>query len=485
MLKSDLLELISRGEGAKIEFKTDDVRPESMAKEIVSFANMNGGRIFIGVEDDGRIIGLQKEDLQSWIMDTAIGRHIHPAILPDYEEVSMGDAKVAVVNVPRGVAKPYVLKHHDREDIYVRYGNTCQLTTRARAARLFDVVGPFSAEVLPVYGSRIGELDKRRYGEYFQKILGEVPMENPRKMLVNHSFLVGGENPCHCSIFAHALFAKQPGRRLPQAVARLTVYPGEDKNHDASFDKILDAPFSGFCGELPENAAIEPALHERLISLIEPYVSKDELIKGTHTRKWDYPKTVIRELIVNALAHRDWTKQDCVRVVVYKNRMEITSPGALPNGITIERIKSGAQVLRNPKLVRIFSEYGYLEDQGLGIRRKVIPLMREHNNSEPEFEAAEDYFKVTLWKQNKGIIYINLQNQRRPRRHFCSNSAFDGFLFSYLARVLAGFNSTFLATCTNSSNATGDMSSGFRPSCFSALVIPIPASSLFPLSPFL
>jgi len=398
MLKSDLLELIGQGEGAKIEFKTDDVRPESMAKEIVSFANMNGGYIFVGVENNGRIIGVQKKGLQAWIMDTVVGRHVHPMIVPDYEEVSIEEAKVVFINVPRGVAKPYVLRHGDHEDIYVCYGDTCQLKTREQAARLLDAVGPFSAEELPVYGSRLNELDERRYMEYFQKILGEAPLENSQEMLVNRSFLVG-EDPLYCSIFACALFAKQPGRRLPQAVVRLTVYPGEDEGHVATFDKTLNVPFLEFRGEMPEYDVIEPALHERLMSLIEPYVSEDTLPKGTRPRKWDYPEETIRELIINALTHRDWTKQNYVRVVVYKNRMEVISPGALPNGITIERIKSGAQLLRNPRLVRIFREYGYLADHGLGIRRKVIPLMREHNDSEPEFEATEDHFKVTLWKR--------------------------------------------------------------------------------------
>ena len=400
MLKSDLLALINQGEGAKVEFKTDDVRPESMAKEIVSFANMNGGYILIGVEDGGgKIVGVQRENLQAWLMDTVIGRHVHPAILPDYEEVAIDDASVAVVKIPRGVAKPYVLRHNEREDIYVRYGDTCQLATREQVVRLFDASGLLSAEELPVYGSRLDELDARRCAEYFQRILGESPMENQREILVNRSFLVGDESPQSCSIFAYALFAKPPGRRVPQAVARLTVYPGEDKDYDTAFDKVLDVPFLEFRGEISGNDVIEPALHERLLDLVEPYISEDKLPRGTRIREWDYPREAVRELIVNALIHRDWTKQNYVRVVVYKNRMEIVSPGALPNGMTVEKIKSGAQLLRNPRLVRIFREYGYLEDQGLGIRRKVIPLMKKHNDSEPQFESTEDFFKVTLRKR--------------------------------------------------------------------------------------
>ena len=117
-------------------------------------------------------------------------------------------------------------------------------------------------------------------------------------------------------------------------------------------------------------------------------------------RVWDYPFEAIRELLINAFIHRDWTKQNYVRVIVYNNRMEITSPGSLPNGMTTEKIRSGAQLQRNPSSVRIFRDYGYVEDQGIGIRRKVIPLMQQHNEREPDFEVTEDHFKVTLWKKH-------------------------------------------------------------------------------------
>ena len=119
----------------------------------------------------------------------------------------------------------------------------------------------------------------------------------------------------------------------------------------------------------------------------------------TRKRHWDYPQEVIRELLVNAFAHRDWTRQNDVRAVVYGNRMEITSPGALPNGMTIGKIIEGQQAPRNTNMVRILRDYGLMDDRGMGIRRTVIPVMREHNGVLPDFEAAEDYFKVTLWKR--------------------------------------------------------------------------------------
>ncbi len=395
MLKSDLQVLIDQGEGAKLEFKRDDVRPEDLAREIVAFANMNGGQILLGVEDDGNISGIQRPTLQAWLMDTVIGRYVTPYIHPDYEEVSLDDKKVAIVTIPRGAGKPYARKHKDREDIYVRYGNTCQLADRQQQARLFSSGGLVSVEKFPVPGAKLKELSKPRYEQYLGEILNEGKIDDT--LLTNRGFLVNENNKLFSSYFAYVLFAKKPGLRLPQATVRVTVYPGLDKNYNTTLDETLDIPYV----ELRDDSgdAVEPAMHEKIIETINPHISREEMVSATRKRVWDYPKDAIREAVVNALIHRDWTKPDYVRVVVYSDRLEVKSPGALPNGMTIEKIKSGSQLSRNQEFVRIFRNYGYLEDQGMGIRRKIIPLCEEHGCS-ADFEATEDHFKVILHKGN-------------------------------------------------------------------------------------
>ena len=397
MLKSKLLELISQGEGSALEYKRDDIRPESLAKEIVGFANMNGGRILMGIEDNGDVSGVQRDNLHEWLIDTVISRYVHPFILPDYEETVLENKKVAVIKIHQGNNKPYVLRHNDREDTYVRYGNSCQLATREQQARLFESGGLLSAEKLPVHGSTIEDMDERRYTEYFYDILEYKSSSDLQKLLIDHSFLVGDPHNLTCSYFAYALFARTPKLRLPQSGMRLTVYAGEDKDYDALFDEDFDIPFVEYRGSSQMPRPIETALHENI--RFQEHVSHEEVRRMTRETVWDYPKEVIRELVINALIHRDWTKQDYVRVVIYPNRFEIISPGALPNGMTVERIKSGVSVQRNPLSSRIFRDYGYLEQQGMGIRLKVIPLMLKHNNSEPVFESTEDHFKVTLYRK--------------------------------------------------------------------------------------
>ena len=93
MLKSELLEIIANGENSGVEFKRDDLRPEQLAKEIVALVNFQGGKLLLGVEDDGSITGIQRPDLETWVMDTVFGRYVHPLILPFYEEVLLDEGK--------------------------------------------------------------------------------------------------------------------------------------------------------------------------------------------------------------------------------------------------------------------------------------------------------------------------------------------------------------------------------------------------------
>lgn len=143
----------------------------------------------------------------------------------------------------------------DELAVCVGLGARGEATGVEQQARLFDVGGLLAAEEFPVHGSSIGDLDERRYVEYFERVLRDPETKYWRKedwqqMLFNRNFLVGDDAASSvCSYFAYALFAKRPGLRLPKAKARLTVYPGEDKDHHTDHDETLDAPFVGFLGE--------------------------------------------------------------------------------------------------------------------------------------------------------------------------------------------------------------------------------------------
>ena len=407
MVKSDLLARIAQGEGAKTEFKRDDVRPEQLAVVMASFANMNGGVILLGVADDGSIAGLARKNPQEWLMDTVVGRHIHPAILPDYEELAIDGKAVAVVEVHEGMGKPYVVRHKDREDIYLRMGNTSRLATREQTVRLYDRGGLLATDKLPVHGSSFSDLDGHRCADYFAKVnklagsgmeQGEAPDEAAMvDWLLNRDLMRESAQGKVCTIAGLALFGLHPARRLPQASIRLAVYPGADKEIDSLLDTDLSAPFVG--SVKLEGDPCADSVPDRVLELLRPHLCRNELNGMHRVAKWELPPEAIRELVVNAIAHRDWTRNTDLEISVYRDRMEVVSPGALPNGMTIEKLKAGQRVPRNNNIINVLRDYGLMEHQGMGIRRTVIPSMLAHNGTEPEFEATEDLFKVTLWRK--------------------------------------------------------------------------------------
>src|SRR5580698_8380947 len=114
MTQVELLEIIANKENSGVEFKRDDVRPEQIAREIIAMANLKGGRVLLGVEDDGTISGLTRADCERWIMDTVFRRYMEPPLIPYYEEVQTDRGRVAVITVSEGTIKPYAVIQNDR-----------------------------------------------------------------------------------------------------------------------------------------------------------------------------------------------------------------------------------------------------------------------------------------------------------------------------------------------------------------------------------
>ena len=412
--------IIAGGENAKTEFKRDDraLRPERLAREIVAFANMNGGVIVIGVEDDGAVSGVTRRNLQAWLMDTVIGRFIDPQIVPDYDEFVLDGKQVAVVTVPAGSAKPYAVRQQERTDYYIRLGDTVQRAGREQMARLFQSGGLVSVEKMPVHGSVLADLDMRRLEDYFLNVLGEEAVADWRRTLLNRDLLVADEWRPEVRTCSHAgivLFSREPRRRMPQAGIRLLVFSGTDMDYDANLDEVLDLPFVGLKEQRGGRQFIEQSLPNRVLSYLQAHISRERLEGVYRRRHWDYPTEVIRELLVNAFAHRDWTRPGDVQLTVFADRLEVHSPGSLPNGITVEKAKEGLRVPRNPNIVNILRDYDFMEHRGMGIRRKVIPLTRAQNGTDPEFDATEDYFRVTLRKGNPSRAEIPVAAHEQVR----------------------------------------------------------------------
>ena len=407
MTKFELLELITNGENSGVEFKRDDLRPEPLAKEVVALANFQGGRILLGVDDDGTITGIQRADLEHWVMDTVFGRTVHPMILPFYEEVQVDDQhRVAVITISQGATKPYVVRHHGREDIYIRIGSTSQLASREQQARLYAIGGMLHAELLPVSGSSLRDLSLERLTGYLSTIVGDKALptsdEAWGERLCGLGFMVERQDgPPVCTIAGLVLFGHAPRRLLHQSGVRWMVFEGEDKSYKALDDRLIDGPLVALLKESASVGSViaENGLIESLVDAMQPFVSEEAAevdVSMRRERRWLYPVEALREAIVNALAHRDWTRYEEIEVVRYVDRLEVLSPGALQNSMTVEKMVAGQRSARNPLIVEVLRDYGYVDARGMGVRNKIIPLLFEHNGTAPDFIATEDHLRVFM-----------------------------------------------------------------------------------------
>lgn len=184
------------------------------------------------------------------------------------------------------------------------------------------------------------------------------------------------------------------------------VFSGCDKDYQALLDDILDLPLTGrFLAGKNVKTLIEPGLVEHFASIVFPFISREASVINRDMRRdkqWLYPYEAVREIVVNALAHRDWTRFMEIEVCCYADRMEVISPGALQNSMTIEKMIAGQRSARNTIIVEVLRDYGYVDARGMGIRTEVIPLMKAAGQ-EPIFEATDDYVKRVL-RQIKGQI---------------------------------------------------------------------------------
>lgn len=395
--RTELLETIENGENSGVEFKRDDLSTRDLAEELVAFSNLEGGMVLLGVEDDKTISGLMRGDLEGWVMNVCRDK-IRPSIIPFFEVVhNVEDNKdIAIVRVPRGY-DVHALWHHNTNRYLIRIGTQSREASQEELGHLFQQRGSVRAELRPVSGAALANLDRRRLRNYFGDIRQQdVPADEDEeawKSLLVNTEIMSEEG---VTVGGMLLFGKMPNRFLPHAGIAAVAYPGAEQDYDAQERSALRGPMTPIrsnTGDIVENSLVEQALE---FVRRNTRVSTEET-GGMRVERPVYPPDALREGIVNALIHRDYllTSTD-VELAVYSNRLEIVSPGRLPNGITPDRMRSGTRAARNQLLKDVMRDYRYLEHMGMGIPRKVVKGMKEHNGTEPELVELDERFMLRL-----------------------------------------------------------------------------------------
>jgi len=404
MTKTELLELIKNGENSGVEFKRDTIENRALAKELVAFANLRGGRVLLGVDDDGSVVGISRDKLEEWVMPTCRDK-IRPELIPYYEIISDVEPgkNVAIVQVDRGWAVHNVW-HNNHRTYYIRVGTQSREASVEELERLFQQRGAFRLEVRGVSGSSMDYFDYRRLNDYFQRIRSqETPgMDDTnawQNLLVNTEFLIEEDDTIPATVAGLLLFCANPNRFLPQAGIDAVAYPGKEKDYAAKERSAIRGPMTALFGS---EGLVENGLVEQAVEFIRrnTEVSAGLADGARREERWLYPEEAIREAIVNALVHRDYLLSGTtVELSIYENRLEVVSPGRLPNGITPQRMITGCRSARNQLLKDVMRDYGYLEHMGMGVPRKIVKEMQKHNGTSPDLVEDEERFLLRLWNK--------------------------------------------------------------------------------------
>lgn len=356
MNQQELQLLLSKGEDSLNQFKSISNNPEQLAAELVAFSNCAGGKLYIGVQDDGSIVGLSLQDVQRLnnMLSNVASQHVHPSINPLSENVHTDSGIVIVVTVSSGTSKPYT---DNQGSIWVKSGgDKRKVTARKEIQRMFQSAGLVHADEVPVTGMTCSDVDVLYFSNFFEDIYGET-VENQNisleKLLENMNLVKNGM----LNLAGALLFSRRSRYMLPSFIVKAVAYPGTDidKEHykdSRDFSGKLEEVFSGALSFIMNNIPYAQG-NQNINSIAEPIV----------------PQTVWEELLANALLHRDYFISSAIRIFLFKDRVEIISPGHLPNNLTIDNIKAGNSVIRNPILASFGTKILPYRGLGNGIRR--------------------------------------------------------------------------------------------------------------------
>ncbi|MBE4620395.1 RNA-binding domain-containing protein [Vibrio navarrensis] len=368
METEELLAIIANGEDSRHQFKQNITRAESLVPELAAFSNSKGGLLFIGVTDDGGIQGLTIEDMGriNQLVSNA-AKDVKPPISVTTENVALPSGMVMVVDVPEGISKPYM---DGNLHVWVKNSaNKSKVSAREELLRMFQSSALVHADEISVNGSSVTDIDQEFFDAFFEREYGERVEDQDVsrvQLLENMNLAKNG----HLNICGALLFASRPQIRLPVFIVKAVAFPGVDIEDEHYIDS------QDINGKLSD-------VFQKVLGFVLANIRHVQNEQGFNSvGEPEIPRIVLEELIANALIHRDYFVSAPIKVLVFADRIEIVSPGHLPNNLTIENIKMGNSNVRNPILASFAPKVLPYRGLGSGIKRAI--------KAYPDIEFVDD-----------------------------------------------------------------------------------------------
>ncbi len=382
-----LEELLVRDEGKTLEFKENTLSLQKIIQTIIAFANTAGGTLIVGVQDKTKeVIGLQDIQKDEEKIANAVAESIEPLLIPTFHRYTWRKRDVLIIVVDHSFG-PYYLKAKGIEhSTFMRLGSTnrpadlhmIEEIRQSKQRRFFD--GQPNAEC---------PLDRIQFDlakQLFEKVHKSFSEQTAQSL----DLIVKYQGKPFPSNAAVLLFGRNPKEFFPDAMIRLGRFIGLTKA------EILDHKDL----EIPISIALDP-----IVDFIKRHTST--AAKFGEMRRIDIPEyntQVVREAIINALLHTDYSIQGAsITVAIFDDRIEVTNPGALPLGLTLDDALNGISLLRNKVIGNVFRELDLIERWGSGLGR-MIQISKQQGVQPPKFEERGTFFRATLYNAPRQLL---------------------------------------------------------------------------------
>ena len=357
-------------ESEVIELKSEVV--SDLCKEVIAFANTKGGTLYIGVRNDGTVVGIEDADRVTLQINNMVRDSIKPAVtmFVHYETQAVGGKTILAVTVQKGTGRPYYLasKGLKPSGVYVRNGTSTD----------------------PATDTAIRKMIKETDGDCF---------EDMRSLEQNLTFQAASAQFAKCKVPFDASKMQTLGLVSPDGIYSNVAMLLSDQCSST----IKAATFSGIDkSEFQDRREFGGSLFSQMEDMYA-YLDLRNRTKATFDGLYrhdarDYPEEALREALLNSLVHRDYSFSASTLISVYDDRIEFVSVGGLPNGIALEDILLGLSVCRNPKLAAVFYRLNLIEAYGTGMPK----ILKAYAGSgvKPKIEVSSNAFKITLPNRN-------------------------------------------------------------------------------------
>ena len=412
-MMDDILKQINAGEVSGVQFKERILDKYDIACELVAFSNSHGGKLVVGIKDKtGETNALSYSEVQETtnLLSDIASENVVPSILIKIDTVEVEDGNLVVATVKEGLNKPY---HDNKGIVWVKNGaDKRKVFDNAELAEMMTDCGSFAPDEAGVRDATVNDLDattiKQFLGNRFDRVLEKKGLTGDafneasldmicsaiakghdcEKILRNLRFIRPDGT---LTVAAMLLFGKYTQRWMPMMTAKCICFAGNSVGSKVFRDKVNDADMEG--NLLHQYDTIMDFFTRNLhnVQVGDEFNSMGKL---------EIPYTSLVEFTVNSLVHRSLNMKAPVRIFIFDNRVEIHSPGALPNGLTIDDIKAGTSMPRN---MFLFNNAIYLlpyTGVGSGITRA---LDEDINVTFTNNDTAQE-FVITVWREKSNEV---------------------------------------------------------------------------------